>query len=158
MEIKCKNYIIFLVKYFADKDKSGNIDLDNIEVLKKHHERAEKYINFCWKLIEHITGKNLNWWIEEYAGYDSKECAFEYLWEHYGILTTDRSGVMQFMIPKEKTELVEWIKNNLENPYTMPKKTDIRAFDLRTEAPKWRRESALNFKNKYYPTGFLKTK
>lgn len=161
--VKCKDYAIFRVNYYADRDKSGVINITDTKVLRQHHERVKTFHDFCWKLIEKLTGKPMSFWIYEFAMHETRSCALEYIWEHHGIMTADQTdGIMLFMVPKEQTELIEWIKSNVKNPFTMPKKTDIRVFDhfymggVGMKFPTYKRDEAYEFKNKYYPTGFPK--
>ena len=85
--MKCKDYYIFKIKYFADKKILDEWHKNNGPTPKQHWQRAQDYNKFIWKFIKKVTGKPDTYWYKTYA-FEARECAFEYVEE---MIDTDSS-------------------------------------------------------------------
>ena len=129
--IKCKDYYIIKICYYADKYLNNRFD-DNYQnkvskdpaVIKQHLERTGLYHKFKCEYIEYITGKDLKSWMSEYS-YEPFECAFEEIYEKYGIISAIcTEGWYYYFIPKTLPDVLEWMTSNLVNPFKIISKTN----------------------------------
>lgn len=122
-KLKCKDYFIFKLRYYADKKILDKWHTTFSHVPKQHMERARLSNDFFWNLIEKITGKNKNEWYSTYM-FDTNDCALEAMEETHGIyrwLLTE--GYYTYFVPKQHTEIIEWVKLNIKSPYKILKRS-----------------------------------
>ena len=133
-DIKCKDYYIVKVKsnIYVKDDNVGNM------------ERAKAFNYFRWSVAVYVTGKDRSWWNWTHM-MDSLECAYEEMDEKHGVLTIEHSKHLTFLIPKDNTELFEWLKEECSFDYKVLKKTELGwVIDPTT----WRREQSRAFTKK----------
>lgn len=153
---RCKDFHILKIRSYADKSMMKFYHNENhpryTEACKQHWERAQSYTKFKWLFINEVTQlKNDRYWYEHY-GFFADECALEYIQEKYGVIVERGEGWVTYMIPKKKTELFEWCKENLpNNPYKVMKRTLINYYNYRNEDLTWKR------KEYFIPSGQLFT-
>jgi hypothetical protein len=121
--IRCKDYHIIRVRYYADQkllDKHHK-ETPNGPYPKQHHDRAKSYYAFKMALIKHVTGFDQQALFDMYQ-FGTVDCGLEDMEEMSGIRYSSGEGWDTFMIPKERTDLIEWFHQNLtENPFRVMK-------------------------------------
>lgn len=144
MEIKCSDYLIVKLRYYADAKvlKKHYADPNHADkwLPKQHHERAVAYHDFFFSFIEKITGKSKDYWYYQYMT-DASACLREEIHETYGILTSDTGGYYVWMIPKNRKDLFDWVVENTTVPYKVMKKVHLGGWKWRgPEASTYSRE------------------
>lgn len=150
-EIKCKDYFIFKVQTYADKKVLDEWHLHkDAPMPKQHWERVKSHIEFFHSLVEKLTGKGMNHWALEF-GMFRNECLRDELSEFHGIHIHETEGTNIYMIPKDRTDLIQWFKDNLQNPYKILKKVDIRFTDFigKSDRREHSREGNKEIREKY---------
>lgn len=154
---KSSDYYIIKIKIYASKyllDKYYNDEnKDNKSFPKQHWERAQQYTAFFWELFTHVTGIKPNDWHSKYF-FDSRECAFEELQDKYGILSSDAESQRIFLIPKDRKDIFDWIKDNVKLPYnvvTVLKHIPFKFYhdnyglqNLRQESEEWNKKNVID--------------
>lgn len=142
---KSKDYYIIKICYYADAYLKYN-HKETEKTIKEHWERAKTYQVFKWKFIEKVTGLPQKYWHTTYPFYAS-ECAFEQIEEEHQIICElCNGGWFTYLIPRENTELFEWVKENLpDNPYKVMKKISLSWRSYSNKNLKYKREQALAF-------------
>jgi len=150
-EFKCKDYYIIKICYYADKNLNRNYKYKDDPVVKKQHwERAKQYNKFKWEFIEHLTNKSQSYWFNDYM-WETDMCAFEEIYEKYGIISQIcAEGWYYYYIPKELSEVIEWMKNNLVNPYKILQK--CKHIPIVETNLNWYRTNSLDFTLKQHKT------
>jgi hypothetical protein len=151
-KINDAHYFILKVRYYADKKLLDKSHKKGEMLPKQHHERARMWVDFQWKLIEHLTGKPFTWWIGYYP-LNTSDCA----WEEVNEKGCDGQNPMYFWnegwkvlyIPKSQPELRDWIYENCSNPIKEVKRYPLimLRYSHKEETFKWQREHAIVFKN-----------
>ena len=117
---KCKNYHIIKIRYYASeyllKKHYNDPDHNKKHLPTQHMDRAKRYTEFFWEFFYHVTGIEKRDWHFKYS-LESRECAYDELQEKFGILQSDAECEVILLIPKEKEEIFEWIKSNVNLPY-----------------------------------------
>lgn len=146
MEIKCKNFYIIKICYYADKHLSRKYDdkiFNDKKVRAQHYERVKQYNEFKWKFIEHITKETQKYWYFNYM-IESDKCAFEQIYEQYGIISeVCAEGWYYYYIPKDLPDIIECMKDNLSNPYKILKK--CKHIPMKETNLTWQREYSRKF-------------
>lgn len=139
---KSKNYFIIKIRchasdYYLDKfHKNEDIGI------KKQWEAANKNTEFYWKFVECVTKKQDKWFYKMY-GFGGKECAEEEMLEQYGILICSSRNYNYFHIPKQMTDISDWMIENLTDiPYKILQKTTFLQEHL-LQPTTWQRESSI---------------
>ncbi len=122
--LKCKNYFIFDLRYYADKRLLTRRRLLGEEVFPPQHmQRAVLSNDFFWGLVEKVTGKKQDYWYKSYM-YSTVECVLEEIEETHDIHRwLFRDGCYTYFIPHKHVEIIEWIKQNIKSPYKIKKKS-----------------------------------
>lgn len=141
---KCKDYIVFKVRCYASEymlNKYG-------PSCSQHQHRAKQNGEFFWKFFEFTTKKNSQTFIKDHMCFTS-ESAIEELEYDHNILRQDREGSKIYFIPVEKTEIIAWVKNNLNSlPFKILKKTFI-GFHYKVDDKLYWRKQGLQFSKEW---------
>jgi hypothetical protein len=142
--MKCTDYNIIRVRYYADEYRLKKYGLDDKKTLLQHRDRARDANDFIWKLAEKLSGKDSMWWHMTYM-FSASECFEEYLEFDEKILVSHQEGWKTYYIPKEREDVFQWFKDNLINPYKVVKKTYITYLSYRVgdENNNWKRKETL---------------
>ncbi len=112
---KTKDYHILKLRYFAERyllDKWHNGDTHP----KQHWDRAVNHNEFKDKLIEKLSGMSKRQWNNKYADTFRNEVINEYLEFEHGIYSGNfREGYWYLFIPKTKSDVFKWVKDNYKN-------------------------------------------
>lgn len=143
---KPKDFNIFRIRYYADKvnvRKAIFLQDDDLEQHKQHHERAEDYNNLFWQMVEKVTSIPHEQWAIKYF-LSARECAIEELWDKHDILIPQTEEYFYWFIPKENTELTNWIQLNCKLPFKIIKRCEYSSC-LDRKKTTWQREEAEKF-------------
>jgi len=122
-----KDYNIIKLRYYASDYYLKKFHKGDIVGIKKHYEAAGKHLDFFWKFVEYLNGKTIKDYNEEY-GFNSVGCAVEEINETHGIIRLNNEKWYTYLIPKDKVEIYEWIKNNI-NDIPFKELKVVRIFD-----------------------------
>jgi hypothetical protein len=153
--IRCKDYHIIRVRYYADQKLLDKHRKTGGPYPIQHHERAKSHYHFQMALIKHVTGFDHQALFDMYQ-FGTLEAGLEDMEEMSGIRYSGGEGDATYMIPKERTDLIEWFHQNLtENPFRVMKRIRMGYQKYREFPSRFRRDFAL--KNKVdlskYKTG-----
>ncbi len=149
---KCKDYFIIRLRYYADKhilDKWHSTD--GAPTPKQHWNRAQEINRFFRAFFEQATNTTYTSFISEYM-ISTRECMIEELSTKYNIVISDGEVWKTWFIPKENTELIQWVLDNVTLPYTTPSKTGTHKLEYRENSSYWRdesREETIKFKKEH---------
>lgn len=135
--IKCKNYFIIKLRYYASPYYMKKFRNGDPIANKKHYEASVNFNEFSRKFIEIVSERPYNYYEREYF-LNSKECAYEDIHESHGIIFDQAKAYYVLMIPKEYTDIINWVKNNVNIPFKIVKKTELGFCDFRPTT--WKRE------------------
>jgi hypothetical protein len=122
-EVKCKDYFIIKIQYYADKRLLKKWHEGGVMPIQ-HWERAKEYVDFVWRFVEMATGEGTEYWHTKYM-FDAKECAIEEVEEKYGIFYSGGEGWATFMIPLRHTKMIKWMKSNIQLPNKVVSRTNL---------------------------------
>lgn len=88
---------------------------------QQHYDRARIHSEFFWKLVEHVTGKDMHYWYINYMIY-TIECAQDEMHELTGLRRLEGEGWYTYYIPKTNPELYEWFMINNPCPFKILKR------------------------------------
>lgn len=144
-QLKCEDYFIVKIRYYASKYYLKKFHNNDVIGLKKHHEAAKNHTDFFWAFIEKVAGKQD--YFEKYY-YNIKECVLEEIHETYGIIIIQEEGFYKYFIPKnnKNSKLIDWMVENIKNPFVILRKTYIGYMD--TTPSTFYRKMSLEAKNK----------
>lgn len=135
--IKCKNYFIIKLRYYASPYFMKKFHKGDAIANKKHYEAAVNYNNFIRKFIEIVSERPFSYYEKEFF-LNSKECAYEDIHESHGIIIEQIKGYYILMIPKEHSDIINWVKINVDIPFKILQKCEIGFGDYRPTT--WKRE------------------
>lgn len=156
-KIRCSDYIIIKVRYYADNKllnkhhKLQKQQNKSLPLPEQHHQRSKLYNEFFWKFIEKLTNKNMKQWHNKYM-LETRECLHDEIEENFGIITSKEEGRDTFLIPKNNSEIINWFKENITIPYKEVRKINLGYIGFERNI-KYRREDSIkytkDFKIKY---------
>lgn len=155
--IRCKDYHIIKIRHYADQkllDKHHREDPEG-PYPRQHHERGRAYFAFQLALIEHVTGLDNLALFTLYQSHTMR-AGMEDVEEKTGIRYSVGEGWETYMIPKDKTDLIEWFHNNITaNPFKVVKRTHLGYLGYREFPTNIWREIALKHRIDFskYKTG-----
>ena len=143
-DIKCKDYYIIKVNttgYYNDKDPRA---------MRRFQSVIDEYRLFKEALFLKFLGKTIKDLWRQYAT-DIYDCAMEELCEKYKIFVHEVYGDGHlYLIPKENTEMIEWINSNLLVPHKILKKCILGHLSYRQDEkslwPDYKRQFSYKFK------------
>ena len=119
--IKCKDYFIFKLRYYADKRVLDRFGPSH----PQHWERAKLSNEFFWDFFEKVSGKNMRDYHREYM-LDTVKCAKEELEETHGIYRFQLSDAYYtYLIPKIYPEIFEWVLLNIKSPHKILQRASV---------------------------------
>jgi hypothetical protein len=144
--IKDADYTIFKVRWYADERLLKNRK-DNQVLPKQHRDRASAYVHWCWEIVEHLTGENVNWW-HSYYPFNTVDVAWSFLHNNGLIRKFEGEGTTAFYVPKTNTDLAAFIKKSCPKILPIQVVTRYKLYDLRWMGMvrHYPREAALDFK------------
>lgn len=114
-QIKCKDYYIVKVRYYASPYYLKQFHEGKSKGIKKHHEAASKHSEFYWAFMERASGKNSDHFFKEFC-LGARECATEEINETHGIIILFGEGWVTYLIPKDKnSDLFDWVKSEVKS-------------------------------------------
>lgn len=133
-QIKCEDYFIIKVRYYASDYILKKWRYNNDHTPKQHWERAVASGELFWALSEYVTGKSQEQYGNEYF-LDLKHWAQEDLKEVHGIFIDEGGKCFNYMIPKNKVNVYNWLINYLKEtdklPFKEVKKIRLGYYDMR---------------------------
>jgi len=113
-----KDYNIIKLRYYTSKYYLKKFHENDTIAIKKQFEAAKKHLDFFWKFVEFLNNKTIENYVKDYGVSAAAECAVEEINETHGIIRVDNEGWYTYLVPKDKPEIYEWIKNNIDGiPY-----------------------------------------
>ena len=98
--MKCENYYIVKVRYYADAKLLSQPFVTNEQRLQ-HHTRANHIGSLYWEFFEFVTGYSMKAYVLMIPNFlRSREDSKEYLLNEYGIYIDDGEANRYFYIPK----------------------------------------------------------
>jgi len=76
----------------------------------KHIEAVQKYQDFFWKFINYLYGTSHDDYMEYM--FSTIECLEEQMIDTHGIIRQQGGGWYTYLIPKDKPEIYQWVKDN----------------------------------------------
>lgn len=138
---KCNDYFIIRLRVYADKcilDKWHNTP--GSPTPKQHMKRAEEYNKFFNNFFEFVTKIKYTDYMYTYS-ISNRECMIEELATEYDIVISDGEGWRTWFIPKDQTDNIKWLLDNVKLPHTTPSKTGIYMLQHRKKGTYWRDDS-----------------
>lgn len=107
------DYNIYKIRFYADGIDvvKGKFDGDE----NQHQQRAKDYNSLYWELVEKLTGKDWKYYHNTYMMF-TIESVNEILKEEYDIRIHGGEEYYWWFIPKELTEISQWIENEKRLP------------------------------------------
>ena len=136
---KCKDFVIFQVRYYADKNLLKKYRKSD-QLPPQHHERAKLHVQFMWDFIDFVSKKENDYWYNEY-GFDAKTCALEEIEDDHGIVVEDHEGERLILVPVERQDVIGWLYKNINTPFKIRKKVSLYSIKYGRNL-KWNREWA----------------
>jgi hypothetical protein len=115
---------------------------------KYYHDCVRKYVTFKWDFFTHVTGITETEWRKKYP-IDTIECGFDYLHEHYGILSDLFGSSCYLLIPKDKPEIFEIFKETYTLKYDILKRLNYSVYLLQNYKIDWRRERSESYAKEF---------
>jgi hypothetical protein len=138
--LKCNEHFIIKLRYYASEHFLKLMHSDGASSAigrQKHMEATRDYHTFFWNFITRVTEKPDMYFHKHYFMH-ATECAIEEIYETHGIYISQREGHYYYFIPKKHTEIIQWVKDNVNIPCTPLKKTTVGIIKLVPDT--WRRE------------------
>ena len=115
-KFNCKDFYIIKIRIYASEYLLNKAHKNGENLPVQHRQRVGQYHDFLHEFFEHFTGIKMHDWILNHFG-DHTDCAYEELQEKFGILQSDAESHKIFLIPKDREDILEWIKENVKLPY-----------------------------------------